>query len=853
MLKIINKIYSAILIAIMVSGIFAPVFFVKAAASFNNNSQDKPTLRISNYTKNSGCSGCWSTYASADAGDIVSFDVYYHNTSSETANQTRASVILPSGNFSSRTIYGSVWSNNSSLIAQSGVSLNLTSSQTLTFISGSARWYPNQSLSEQTLPSGQNGSEITSSSGLNIGDIALGWETQGHIIFRAQVSNNNNAVSSSQTNSNFTNQPTVFTNSAGNVSLNSAALNASVNPNGSSTNVWFEYGATSNYLSNITPSQLIVGSSNANNAVSYFIYNLSANNTYYFRAVAQNSAGTTYGNVLSFATFTSPAINWNPTVTTLSANSILTNSANLNSWINPNNSFTTAWFEYGTSSGSFPYISSSQSIGSGNATLSPYSNIVNLSPGTTYYFRAVAQNSYGTSYGSVLSFTTAILQTNNLAPFVTTNSATAITRTSANLNGTINPNGSSTNAWFEYGTSAGSLTDSTGQQNIGSGVSYAPITLSISNLSNNTVYYFRPVAQNYAGITRGAINSFVTGTASNTVNVASLNITNQSLNNINNENQGAKAIITAPVQMSVLEISEIIENLTLPNGNEISNFSDIGHKLKYATKIKNTGSQALYGLKINTQIPSSLKYLESMPKANYDSIGNIIAWNVLRLGAGETITLSFITEIQSGLNSTITNQFQIYIPAKNLNVYSNNTSTYISKQKPVSLKFTVDENEVKSGNALNYSIIIKNVNDFAVKNVLLSVSLPDGVELVESDFPVSSRNKNNLIIDLGSVAENQEIVRKLSVKVRSNVKANDILTAIAIVNYQDFVGNIQPIVLASASSTVVNSMNLSASIFGGFGSISLAGWAVLGGILAFIFVASSLVRAAIKRLNGKIS
>lgn len=842
MSKIINKIYFAILISVIVSGIFAPAFFVKAAASFNNNSQDKPTLRISNYTKNSGCSSCWSTYASADAGDIVSFDVYYHNTSNETANQTRASVILPIGNFSSRTIYGSVWGNNSSLIAQSGVSLNLTSSQTLTFIPGSARWYPNQSLSEQTLPSGQNGSEIISSSGLNIGDIASGWETQGHIIFRAQVSNNNNAVSSNQTNSNFTNQPTVFTNSAGNVSLNSAALNASVNPNGLSTTTWFEYGTSSNYFNNATPSQLIVGSNNSNNAVSYFIYNLSANNTYYFRAVAQNSAGTTYGNVLSFATFTSPAMNWNPTVTTISANSISINSATLNSWVNPNNSSTTVWFEYGISNSSFPYISSSQNIGSGNATLSASSNIINLSPNTTYYFRAAAQNSYGASYGSVLSFTTATLQTNNLAPFVTTNSATAITKTSANLNGTINPNGSSTNVWFEYGTSSGSLDNSTSQQNIGNGVSYAPITLSVSNLSNNTVYYFRPVAQNYAGITRGAINSFVTGTA--------LSVASQT---VNNANQSGKTIIaiSPAIQSSVLEISETIENLTLPNGNEVSNFSDIGHKLKYAVKIKNIGGQTLYGLKINTQIPSALKYLESTPKANYDSVGNIIAWNILRLGAGEMITLSFVAEIQSGLNSTITNQFQIYIPAKNLNVYSNNTSTYISKQKPVSLKFTVDENEVKSGDALNYSIIIKNVNDFAVKNALLSVSLPEGVELVESDFPVSSRNENNLIIDLDSVAENQEIVRKFSVKVGSNVKANDILTAIAIVNYQDFVGNIQPIVSASASSTVVGSMNLSASIFGGFGSISLAGWAVLGGILAFIFVASSLARAAIKRLNVK--
>ena len=732
--NILNKIFSILGIISIIAGLTIPVISIKAAPTqFNNNASDFETLRIANSTRDRGTLN-WGSSVSANAGEEIALLVYYHNNSSVTADNTKIRINFPSSSSYQTThiLSVNIWADNASAIFDS-VALNLSSSQNLNFISGSVKWYPNQnSNTVQALPFGQNGDEIISFNGLNLGNIAGGWDTQGYITLKARVGGNSI--------SNLASVPIVVTDLATNILTNSADLRGQVNPNGFSTTTWFEYGISSNLLNNTTSSQFVIGSNASNNATSYYISNLSSNTTYYFRAVAQNSQGTTYGNILSFAT--------------------------------------------------------------------------------------------------------AVSQTNTLAPFVTTNSATAITRTSANLNGTINPNGSSTNAWFEYGTSAGSLANSTNSQNIGGGASYVPVTIPILNLSDNTIYYFRPVAQNYAGITRGATNMFVTG-------AAALNITSQPANNTNNANQSAGTVVAASVQASVVEISETIENLTLPNGNEISNFSDIGHKLKYIINIKNIGSQTLSNLRISTQIPSALKYLESTPRASYDSIGNIVAWNTLRLRAGETTILFFVAEVQGGLNSTITNQAQIYIPAKNLNVYSNSASTYISKQKPISLRFTVDENEVKADDVLNYSIIIKNVNDFAVKNILLSIGLPEGVELIESDFPVSNKTDNSLIVDLGSVAANQEIVRKFSVKVGLKVKTNDILTAIIIVNYQDFVGNTQPIISASASSTVIDSINLSASIFGSLGSISLAGWVVLMGIMAFIFITSSLARAAMRRLNAK--
>jgi hypothetical protein len=73
-------------------------------------------------------------------------------------------------------------------------------------------------------------------------------------------------------------------------------------------------------------------------------------------------------------------------------------------------------------------------------------SLTGLSPGTTYYFCAIAANAVGTGFGGVLSFTTqATAAVNTLA-------ATAVSGTGATLNGSANPNLSATTGYFRYGT-----------------------------------------------------------------------------------------------------------------------------------------------------------------------------------------------------------------------------------------------------------------------------------------------------------------------------------------------------------------------------------------------------------------
>lgn len=104
-----------------------------------------------------------------------------------------------------------------------------------------------------------------------------------------------------------------------------------------------------------------------------------------------------------------------PTVTTSAASNIGNTYATLNGTANPNGLATTGYFRYqantspGTCNDSFGtrFPASSGSALSGTVSV-PYSQAISsgLSPSTIYYFCAIGNNSDGTSFGSVLSFTT---------------------------------------------------------------------------------------------------------------------------------------------------------------------------------------------------------------------------------------------------------------------------------------------------------------------------------------------------------------------------------------------------------------------------------------------------------------
>jgi gliding motility-associated-like protein len=95
--------------------------------------------------------------------------------------------------------------------------------------------------------------------------------------------------------------PIATTNSATSVTSTGATLNGNINANGISTTVTFEYGLTTGYGTTVTATPSPVTGSSAT-SVSKAITGLLAGNTYHYRVVSVNSAGTSYGADVSFTT-----------------------------------------------------------------------------------------------------------------------------------------------------------------------------------------------------------------------------------------------------------------------------------------------------------------------------------------------------------------------------------------------------------------------------------------------------------------------------------------------------------------------------------------------------------------------
>jgi MYXO-CTERM domain-containing protein len=347
--------------------------------------------------------------------------------------------------------------------------------------------------------------------------------------------------------------PTVVTDPAGPLTDTQATLAGTGNPMRAATTGWFRYSATNPGTCNDTFGSRapITGGSNLGagaSGVSYAqtVNALSAGTTYYYCAIAQNSEGIAFGAVLSFTTSSTPA------VTTNAATSVTATTATLNGAGDPNGSATTAWFRYATVNpgtcndtfGTRTPTSGGTSLGSGTTDVTFTRAIGALVPATTYYYCAIAQNSFGTGFGSVVSFTTPALP-----PAVTTGAPTAVTGALATLNGTANPEGDATTAWFRFSTvSPGTCNDSfgtrapaTGGSALGAGTAAVAFAQNIMGLSQATTYYYCAIAQNSLGTSLGAVLSFATPAPPvvTTVGTSSLSSTSTFLDADVNPNRAA--------------------------------------------------------------------------------------------------------------------------------------------------------------------------------------------------------------------------------------------------------------------------------------------------------------------------
>jgi hypothetical protein len=167
----------------------------------------------------------------------------------------------------------------------------------------------------------------------------------------------------------------------------------SINPNGSATNAWFEFGTDTTPAKLASTSKLAVGGGTTPLLVSQNLPTVNQGGllqpatTYFARAVASNAGGTTRGEFFAFNTGGAPRVQ-------TASGAVFCTNTSFAGLAFPNNAPTRVWFEYANDATLAGALSTApQDIGSFAPNGTSFFDSV---AGFYFYFRAVAQNPFGT-------------------------------------------------------------------------------------------------------------------------------------------------------------------------------------------------------------------------------------------------------------------------------------------------------------------------------------------------------------------------------------------------------------------------------------------------------------------------
>ena len=207
--------------------------------------------------------------------------------------------------------------------------------------------------------------------------------------------------------------------------------------------------------------------------------------TYYVRPFATNSKGTTYSSTYTVTTLYLPATVETPTASEVGGKSFLV-TAEL---IDDGGGVSSIGFCYSTSEN--PTLDGPKVSGNMGGGSSFYATVTGLSPVTTYYVRAFAKNSAGTSYSEQITVTTTAVPAT-----IADVTSSDITGFSFKVSSEIANNGGAevTEKGFCYATTENPTVESSKKE-----VEGDEFETTIEELAPGTTYYVRAYATNSAG------------------------------------------------------------------------------------------------------------------------------------------------------------------------------------------------------------------------------------------------------------------------------------------------------------------------------------------------------------------
>jgi uncharacterized repeat protein (TIGR02543 family) len=439
-----------------------------------------------------------------------------------------------------------------------------------------------------------------------------------------------------------------------------AVLPGSVLANGDTTTVTFTYCTDANMTASCVTGNASPGSVTgySGKSVAFATIGLTMGTTYYYRAIGTRGGNAVNGSVKSFVVGA-------PTVVTLAATSIGSGwVATLNGYVKPNGINANSKFCYSSSNtvSDIGALSSSPTcvsatVDSTTASMAVSQSLSGLSANTTYYFQAVAENNSNTaikSYGSVLSFTTA------LPPATTTVDATNVNDTTATLNGTGTSNGDSTTVTFCLSDTSTVLADNAAGLNscnvmplaaegtLAANASGTSVSAAVSGLAKRTTYWFQTMASNGLGTALGEIKNFTTtagGPYVQTLPITSPSTTSATLNgNVASNGSNTTAYFCWGTSNSVTSLStgdSMTACTSAPAG---------GFTISSATTATELKSQALSGLTNSITYYYQIYAVNARGEYGY---GSVLSFTLNKPFAVTSSTVDSITASSATINGSI--------------------------------------------------------------------------------------------------------------------------------------------------------------------------------------------------------
>ena len=307
-----------------------------------------------------------------------------------------------------------------------------------------------------------------------------------------------------------------------------------------------------------------------------------------------------------------------PQIQTLFASSIQNGSATLNANLLDLGIYSSAttYFQWGTSTS---YGNQTMKITQLQTGFISSQTISGLASTTTYHYRAVAENAYGTSYGQDMTFTS-VNGINSVNPTVTTTFATFVSNFQATLNGTISGDAVGTNSsvYFQWGATT-SYGNETSRQLIGYSGSFMQ---TIANLNSGATYHFRAVATGNYGTVYGQDLAFAASGPGNGFNTGgSLTATKQVINLSSGNLNWTPSIGASP--------------------SDVLNFKII----------LQANAQDIHNVIVRDTLPVNLLYKGSLVVNGANFTGDIISGiNIGTILAGQMVTVSYQAQVVPSAN-----------------------------------------------------------------------------------------------------------------------------------------------------------------------------------------------------------